>query len=87
MKVEIIFDENNNGWVRDDADHSKCQTSMGICESITHGRGECTEHGYWEFPCYHCAREGERKNPQFGEHWPFTKETIEKSKNFNKEND
>ena len=32
----------------------KCGRSMGICGSITAGKGELDPNGYWEFPCKQC---------------------------------
>ena len=30
-----------------------CNTSTGICGSITRGTGQLDFNGYWEFPCTH----------------------------------
>ena len=52
--------------------NSKCSTSTGICESITHGWGKLDDHGYWEHPCYKCARYYEsRPDNSYGPNWPF----------------
>ena len=34
-----------------------CCTSTGICGSTTHGKGELSDCGYWEFPCEVCDKE------------------------------
>ena len=54
--------------------HDKCCTSNGIQGDVTHGSGKLDNHGYWEFPCYECAREWERQFPMNGFAWPFSKE-------------
>lgn len=35
---------------------SHCSFSTGIDGSITAGRGQLDDNGYWEFPCEDCAR-------------------------------
>lgn len=52
----------------------KCCTSTGICESTTHGSGILDEHGYWQFPCFICAREYEKQGTE--RHWPFPGQII-----------
>jgi hypothetical protein len=47
----------------------ECKVSTGICGSITFGYGELDYYGYWEFPCYKCAREWKRIYPK-DECWP-----------------
>ena len=47
-----------------------CCSSTGICDSVTHGSGELDDFGYWEFPCYTCARHYESIIPEYT-HWPF----------------
>lgn len=39
--------------------------------TLTHGRGELDDHGFWEIPCGPCARAGEARSPEHGERWPF----------------
>ena len=34
----------------------ECSTSTGICGTLTHGWGELSDMGYWEFPCEVCER-------------------------------
>ena len=53
-------------------DHGACGTSTGIDGSITHGQGILDENGYWEFPCYQCARESEKTSPEHRHH-PFSR--------------
>jgi hypothetical protein len=46
-----------------------CSCSTGVCERLTFGSGELNNCGYWEFPCWTCARDYEKENP--GENvWP-----------------
>jgi hypothetical protein len=51
-----------------------CKVSRGIHDELTFGEGELDEFGYWEYPCYECARAWERKYPEDGPCWPFTEE-------------
>ena len=67
--------------VREDEDHSKCCWSTGIHDGLTVGQGEINVHGYWERPCYHCARKEEKKNPKFGPVWPFKDEGSDDGSN------
>ena len=74
---DIEFDENNNGWVKEDADHSKCGVTSCIAEATSFGRGHCDHLGFWEYGCYHCARKAEQeKLPEHDECWPFSNETL-----------
>ena len=34
----------------------KCCSSSGICGSTTHGWGILSHNGYWQYPCFTCAR-------------------------------
>jgi hypothetical protein len=54
-----------------DCGHPDCGVSTGICGSLTFGRGELDKNGYWEEPCYICARAAEKKFPEEGRCWPF----------------
>lgn len=48
----------------------KCSASTGICDSMTFGKGRLCNYGYWEFPCFACARAWEADHP--GDIcWPF----------------
>lgn len=58
--------------------HKDCKASMGICESITFGRGDLDEYGYWEIPCGPCARRFEQLHPEYGVCWPFPLEDSKK---------
>lgn len=56
-----------------------CNVSQGICESITFGSGEINEHGYFQYPCYFCARRHEEiGNLKRGTCWPFLNQNYEK---------
>jgi len=75
---EIDFDDFGQGWVKKDADHSKCLASSCMSEAVSFGRGELDTHGFWEFGCYHCARAWEQNQPEYDEAWPFSNNVIEK---------
>ncbi len=55
----------------------KCCTSTGICESTTHGSGHLDNLGYWEFPCFVCARHYETKH---NTEWPFIGTVVDPMK-------
>ena len=55
----------------------ECYVSTGICDSLTFGRGELDDNGYWEVPCSICARAHERNYPEDGPCWPFIEDTLE----------
>lgn len=48
-----------------------CCASSGIHEGPTFGSGELDDYGYWEFPCYPCARAWEILYPEDAPAWPF----------------
>lgn len=48
----------------------KCKASTGIHDGLTFGSGELDDNGYWENPCFKCARAFEAANPG-EEAWPF----------------
>ena len=50
--------------------HEHHRVSTGIDGRLTFGHGKLDEHGYWEKPCYFCAREHEKNFPEDGECWP-----------------
>lgn len=50
--------------------NSRCSTSTGIDGSTTHGWGEPDPNGYFDFPCFICARHYE-KSDEGKTHWPF----------------
>ncbi len=56
--------------------YSECKASAGIHDGPTFGSGELDSNGYWEFPCYKCARSFEAANPGV-EAWPFEKKEIQ----------
>lgn len=58
------------------ANYLKCNVSTGIHEGLTFGSGRLTFNGYWEFPCYACARTHERLYPADGECWPFKGQDV-----------
>jgi len=52
----------------------KCNVSTGIHGGLTFGGGKLNSNGYWEIPCYECARKHEKLYPddifRYGECWP-----------------
>lgn len=52
----------------------QCGASSGIHDGLTFGSGELDDYGYWEFPCYTCARSFEKAHPEYPQCWPFKKE-------------
>ncbi len=54
----------------------RCGVSTGICESLTFGRGDLDEHGYWSRPCGVCARAHELAHPEDGPCWPFSRNSL-----------
>ena len=49
----------------------KCKVSTGIHNGLTFGQGRLDSYGYWQFPCWECARRHERFYPEDGPCWPF----------------
>lgn len=49
-----------------------CMSSGGICGAVTVGKGELSNSGYWENPCWRCARAWDVVNPQYAPHWPYS---------------
>lgn len=47
----------------------KCCASTGICETTTHGHGLLSTLGYWQIPCFTCARHFEKEFKEVN--WPF----------------
>ena len=66
-------------FMKEDEDHSQCKWSSGIHEGLTVGQGKLDKFGYWERPCYFCARKAEEKDPKNGYIWPFSREYLKKS--------
>jgi len=54
-----------------------CHVSSGIHDCLTFGTGELSDSGFWEHPCYECAREHERQFPECGPCWPHTEEQLQ----------
>jgi hypothetical protein len=63
-------------FVRPDG-HEGCKVSMGIHECLTFGTGKLSDSGFWEYPCWECAREHERQFPECGPCWPHTEAQLE----------
>lgn len=57
-------------------DHKDCGMSTGIHDGPTFGKGKLDHNGYWEYPCYECARRHEKEYPEDGECWPWNKEPV-----------
>jgi len=60
--------------------HHDCRISSAMDDSLTFGRGELDDYGYWEIPCPVCARAWEKDHPEDGPCWPYTKEVREEYK-------
>ena len=58
--------------------HPKCNASTSIADFLTFGSGELDSNGFWEKPCYECARVHEEKFPGDYPCWPFSKEYLKK---------
>lgn len=56
--------------------NNNCSVSIGIHEGLTFGHGELDDLGYWEFPCYTCARAHEKEYPNNDEAWPFKRMKV-----------
>jgi hypothetical protein len=57
--------------------HKDCAVSSGYCEELTFGRNETQSdapfNGYWEIPCFDCAEEFAKNNPDMAKEygiWP-----------------
>lgn len=48
-----------------------CSSSTGIHDELTFGKGKLADDGYWEIPCYECARAFEKLHPEYIACWPF----------------
>ncbi len=52
-----------------------CKVSTGIHDLLTFGTGKLDDNGFWENPCFECARAHEEQFP--GEPcWPHTDEDL-----------
>lgn len=58
----------------------KCLVSSHIGDGLTFGTGELDPNGLWEHGCYECARAHEEQFPGDGECWPFSIETLNRTK-------
>jgi hypothetical protein len=55
-------------------EHPRAGTN-GIPYGLTFGSGECDDYGYWEYPCFDCARKAElRDKVPVNTYWPFEKQ-------------
>lgn len=52
----------------------RCCASSTILETLSFGRGELDQNGFWEIPCYQCARAWEAMYPD-DEAWPFREDS------------
>jgi len=57
----------------------KCTASSGICDRPTFGHGLLSTMGYWEHPCFVCARDWEIRFKE--QAWPHKGENKEPLKN------
>jgi len=60
--------------------HPGCRVSTSIADFLTFGSGELDSNGFWEKPCYECARNHEKKFKDDFPCWPFSKEYLEMKK-------
>jgi hypothetical protein len=51
--------------------HLKCAVTTTISGHFAFGSGVLDEFGFWENPCYDCARDHEKRYPNDGACWPF----------------
>jgi len=58
-------------------DGHSCKVSTGIHGCSTFGTGKLSDCGFWEKPCFECARACERQFPEDGPCWPHTREQYE----------
>jgi hypothetical protein len=52
---------------------SECKASTNINEDPSFGTGELDDYGFWEYPCYECARAFEKLHPEY-KCWPYQAE-------------
>jgi len=57
--------------------HNMHKVSTSIGDFLTFGSGELDANGFWEHPCYECARAHEKEYPEDFPCWPFSEEYIE----------
>lgn len=62
--------------------HENHKVSSTIYECYSFGYGELDDFGFWEHPCYECARAFAKQFPELfpngDDCWPHTKEYLEK---------
>jgi hypothetical protein len=52
-----------------------CSCSTGIHDGLTFGSGKLDKHGFFQFPCWDCARWHEKQDLKpINTYWPFEKE-------------
>ena len=49
-----------------------CLCSSGLNGELTFGKGNLSQNGYWQYPCYACARWHEKELPMYT-YWPRKK--------------
>lgn len=57
--------------------HHDCGVSTSIMEELTFGRGDIDFNGFWQFPCWPCARSWEKRHPEDAPCWPPPKQARE----------
>ncbi|KYK27110.1 hypothetical protein AYK26_00220 [Euryarchaeota archaeon SM23-78] len=74
-----VFHENDTrsdlcAVVKQACGNVNCSVSTtDIDEQPSFGSGKLDKFGFWEKPCYICAREFEKKHPEMGECWPYAR--------------
>lgn len=48
----------------------ECEISTGVCGRPTFGTGKLDDYGYWESPCWECAKAWKEQYPEDGPCWP-----------------
>ena len=64
-------------------DGHTCSVSTGIHDCLTFGTGELSAGGFWENPCWTCARAWEKQFPDSGPCWPHVDEDVAEMKQSN----
>lgn len=54
-----------------------CQISTHILDCLSFGTGKLDGNGFWEHPCWECARAWEKQFPEDSPCWPHTDEQLE----------
>ena len=72
---------NNSSDIKKPCGNSGCRVSIAIDdETPSFGSGKLDEFGFWENPCYVCARDYERRHPNEGPAWPYARKQGEQNK-------